>query len=257
MISECIDKELDPEQDRILIFKPNEHTRNTQHNELLYCLINKDRKVALKRCSDNSEYLRRELVIDSAKRALNLPRYTIKQESNVSLTLINSKQNCSLLSGWENKKFLVIDYGHPNLLKPLSKLKKEEIHPETFFYSYGSWTAFNLIFGVRDRHLANFVLCISDDILHSVDNEEGFFDNHKQLVPIRVMINQTISTIRHFVDEENSIVFSTCFERGFKNTWEQIKNNISNLIMFTESENELITEILTHDPDDMIKLFSV
>jgi len=257
MISKCISTTLDPKKDRIIISFPKEKTRNSKQNHLIYCLINRDGKVALKRCSDILEFLRAELVIDEAKKVIDLPHYNLFRIDGIVLRDKKTKKNCSLLKGWENKSFLFIDYGNPNLSKPIKELKKEEIHFETFCYSYGEWAAFNLIFGVRDRHSANFVLCISDNILHSVDNEEIFFDNNGKLVPARVIIKQTNNTVSRFIDEKNSYMCTEYFRNGFVKCWKKIVANLSCFTMFKGDELEIIYQTVAHEPKTIVKQFLV
>lgn len=257
IISQGTGTTLDPKKDRIVIFPPEEQTRNSKQNHLIYCLINTDRKIALKRCSDMKEFLRAELIIDQAKRIINLPHYTIFQIDGIVLRNKKTKKNCNLLKGWEKRSFLVIDYGNPKLLKPIKELKKEEIHVRTFFYSYGEWAAFNLIFGVRDRHAANFVLCINDNTLQSVDNEEIFFDHSGKLVPARVIIVQTNNSVRGFVDEENGYMCTENFRKGFVECWKKIVANLSCFTMFNGNELEIIHGTIKIEPENVVPQFLV
>ena len=257
MISRCIGKTLDFENDTIIISLPKELTRNSKQNHLIYCLINKDRKVALKRCGDSAEYLRAEVIIDKAKRVIDLPYYSIIREEGVVLRNEKTQKSCSLLKGWEKKSFLVIDYGNPSLLKPIKELKKEEIHPETFFYSYGQWAAFNLIFVVVDRHPANFVISINDNILHSVDNEEIFFDGNGKKHSAGLIIRLTKSSVSNFIDEKNSYTCIANFRKGFVDCWNKIVANLSCFTMFKGDELEIIFETVKHDPNLIVKQFLV
>lgn len=257
IISICIGTTLDPTKDRIVLSLPKEQTRNSKRNHLIYCLINTDRKVALKRCSDNMDYLRAEIVIGLAKNVIDLPRYTIFRQDGIILRNKKTEKNCSILKEWGKKLFLVIDYGNPNLIKPIKNLKKEEIHLETFFYNYGKWAAFNLIFGVRDRHAANFVLNLNDNILHSVDNEEIFFDDNGNIVPARVIIKQTNFSVSRFIDDKNSLTCTAKFREGFIDCWEKIIANLSCFTMFKGSELQLIFETAKHNPKKVVKQFLV
>lgn len=257
IISICIGTTLDSTKDRIVLSPPKEQTRNSKQNHLIYCLINRDRKVALKRCGDNRNYLRAELAISQAKNIIDLSQYRIFQQDGIILRNKKTKKNCSILKEWGKKSFLVIDYGNPNLMKPIKKLKKEEIHFETFFYSYGKWAAFNLLFGVRDRHSANFVFNINDNILHSVDNEEIFFDDNGNLVPAGIIIRQTNDSVSRFIDEKNSLICIARFREGFIDCWEKIVANLSCFTMFKGSELQLIFEAVKHDPKIVVKQFLV
>lgn len=175
LMSVCIGATLDPEKNKIALEKPSDPSRNAR-DFLIVCKINNIRVVILKRCKDNPEYIRRELAIAIAKIEFDFPFYIILGKNGIKLRLNSKNKNCKIFSGWENKHMLVIDCDNPHFMKKMKDLSPKEVDLVSFCRDYGAWAAFNYLLGVIDRHHSNFVLCLNDNLLHSIDNEDSPFD---------------------------------------------------------------------------------
>jgi len=251
LLSQCIEQELKPTVDTIVLMKPTELSRNSK-GFLIYSQINKRRRVALKRCKDYPEYVRREIAVAAAQKILGFPSYNIIKKDGIILRNQSTKKNCKILCGWENKTLLVIDHSDSNAMKTLRQLCKDEIDMLEFFYNYGKWAAFNCLFGVQDRHDKNFVISIIDQKLYSVDNEEGPFVNDK-LIDIRFLITQTKKGVQRFLGGFDEPVYVEKFRSGFIGAWNKIASNLSSLDMFNKQEKELLRNSIAYDPEKVVK----
>lgn len=256
-LSLFIGKKLDPKKDRVELLKPTKKSRNSE-GYLVYAQIGTDRKIAFKRCKDTPEYIRRELAVSQAQLVLKFPSYKITKVDGMTLRNEKTKKNCKIFSGWENKTFLVIDYGNPSIMKELNEINKNEIDMIEFFKKYGRWAAFNILLGVRDRHASNFVVLLIDETLYSVDNEEGPFDDKNILIDPTVIANQIkFGIARFFKDDLNESVYRENFRQGFIEGWDQIAAGFSSLNMFNKKETDLLQNSIKFDSSSIFKrLFS-
>jgi len=210
LLSECTGKTLNPNKDTIFIHKPPWSTRNTSQNQLLLCKINDSQYVGLKRCADNPEYMRRELSVALAKQRLNFPDYNVIETRDLILRDKTTGKNYKLLCGWENVKFLVIDFGNMEQSRTFDNAQKRELQLSDikdvprFFYDYGKWAAFNYLLGVQDVNRGNFIFFIDTQIIHSIDNEDGPFDGHGREMNVDNMITNTKQNIEKYTPKEKT-----------------------------------------------------
>ena len=248
LLSRCTGQQLDPQKDRILLTKPSEGSRNSK-DYLVYCDINNSRRVALKRCADIPGFIRRERITVEAQKALGFPSYNVIEVNGITLRNQTTDRNCKILSGWEDKKFLVIDYGNYNAMKVLRLIIPSEICLLEFFYNYGKFCAFNCLLGVRDRHDKNFVISQINEMLYSVDNEEGPFDLQDNLVDIRLIVTQLKSGIERFFGDDKEPLYKEKLRQGFVDGWRQIAAGLSSLGMLDEKELDLLRGSIVSDPE--------
>lgn len=139
-LSQFIGRRLDPNVDKITLSKPYIPTRNSKEY-MIYCQIGEDRRVAFKRCSDNPEFIRRELTTAQAQAVLGFPTYKITKKEGITLRNQITGKTCKIFSGWEKKTFLVIDYGNSNLMMELKHIEQDKIEMTEFLKNYGKWAS--------------------------------------------------------------------------------------------------------------------
>jgi hypothetical protein len=251
-ISKCIGQKLDPEKDRIFIDKPDTQSRSSG-SHMLYCIINGSRRVALKRCYDNPEFMRRELAIADAKRKLMFSSYNMFKIDGLKLRNTLTKNSCMLTQGWENKPLLVIDFGNPSDIINLSDLTQAQIaNIQSFCHSYGSWTAFNRFFGVRDRHGMNFIFIKNTQILHSVDNEEGPLDSTGRFIGVKDIEMTMSQNIQRLIAGANRDLCIQWLRQGFLDGLARIRSiDPSSISMLNANEITLLEQMLAQAPSDL------
>lgn len=246
-LSQFIGRKLDSGKDKIVITKPPNPSRNSK-DHLVYCQINEERLVAFKRCSDNPEFIRRELATMQAQNALKFPSYKVLRVDGITLRNKETSKNCKMLSGWENKTHLVIDYGIPSMMKTLREIKKDEINMLELFENFGRWSAFNCLLGVQDRHDANFVISRKDGIMLSVDNEEGPFDSNHQLIDVKITATQLKACIQRFLGGKEEPLYKERFRKGFIEGWNAVSASVSSLeAVLTKEEFTLLQNSISFD----------
>lgn len=252
IISKCIGQKLDPTKDRIFVDKPDTQSRSSG-SHMLYCTINGSRRVALKRCYDNSEFLRRELVIADAKRKLMFPSYNMFKIDGLKLRNTLTKNSCTLTQGWENKPLLVIDFGNPSDIINLRDLTRAKIaNMQSFCHSYGSWTAFNIFFGVRDRHAMNFIFTKNTQILHSVDNEEGPLDSSGRFIGVNDIAMTMSQNIQRLIAGANRDLCTQWLREGFIDGLARIRSvDPSSISMLNANEIALLEQMLAQAPSNL------
>lgn len=243
-----------PEKDKITLEKPSDPSRNAK-DFLIVCKINNDRVVRLKRCQDYPEYIRRELAIAVAKHEFVFPSYYISVKIGIRLRLNSKNKNCKIFVGWENKRMLVIDCGNPYFMKKMKDLSPKEVDLVSFCRDYGAWAAFNYLLGVIDRHHSNFVLCLNDNLLHSIDNEDGPFDAQGNEVGQRQVIVPVKQNIERFFDDLNRPICIQNLREGFVEAWNGILPNLPILTSFTSEEITLIRRRSLQNPELVVQFF--
>jgi|GEM_PF-3924695 len=252
LVSNATGLKLKKEKDTLFLNKPDELSQNAK-DYLIYCVINNTYKVAFKRCMDNPEFIRREKLVSNAKSIIELPNYNLFEITGIILR-VDTTTNCSILQGWENKTLLVIDYGNIHNLKPLSKVTKDSIHGETFFCYFGSWLAFNLLFGILDRHKNNFVYSL-DGILHSVDNEFGPFDSSGKRQPIIDLVTQMKGVYTPYMNEMSTPIQKAQMKLCFTACWNKIAANLSKFSGLTDNELILLQNTIIQNPETVFDTY--
>lgn len=247
-LSQFISKTLDSQKDNVALTKPPNTSRNSK-DYLVYCDINNERRIAFKRCSDIPEFIRRELSTAKAQRIVGFSSYKVEGIQGIVLRNKSTNRNCKILAGWEDKVFLAIDYGNLKLMKTLRSIKKDEIDMLEFFSNYGKWCAFNCLLGVRDRHDMNFVVSSINEIVYSVDNEEGPFDIQNNLVDIRLIVNQLKSGVERFFVGNDEPLYKERLRQGFVDGWNQIASKLSSLDFFNKQEYDLLRNSIASEPE--------
>lgn len=252
LTSKCVKCKLDPNRDLIFIKKLKENTRNFPLH-MVFCNINHDKCVGLKRCCDSPEFIRREIAVAKAKYHLEFPTYNVFPIEGLKLRNQFTGMNCKELLGWESTTILFINCGNPKFNKNLGRLSVEDISDlNSFFYIYGGWIAFNYLLGVSDRKSENFIFSIDDQLIHSIDNEIGPFDlrnkNQKGLDIVDEMMGN-IQKFTEFGSHENLRNLS----RGYLFSWEKISKHSSFLSMFNNEEQRLLLDKLKEAPSRVMK----
>lgn len=251
IISKCIGQKLDPAKDRIFIDKPDTQSRSSG-SHMLYCTINGSRRVALKRCYDNPEFMRRELVIADVKKKLGLPYYNLFKIDGLKLRNSSTKNSCTLCQKWENKPLLVIDFGNPADIVNLRDLNQTQIaNMQAFCHSYGNWTAFNIFFGVRDRHAMNFIFIKNTQILHSVDNEEGPLDSSGRFIGINDIAMNMSQNIQRLIAGPSRDLCIQWLRQGFLDGLARIRSIDPSISMLNANEIALLEQMLAQTPSNL------
>lgn len=254
-LSEVIGEQIDPASTKVSLARPDKGSRSAAAH-LLLCRIGNDRVVGLKRCYDNPEFIRRELVVAEAKKLVSLPRYGVNALCGIKLDGTSGVANWELAAGWEDKMVLLIDYGKYGYAKNFVELNPAEIKDaKNFCRQYGGWAAFNFLLGVNDRNEGNFVLFTDSQTLHSVDNEDGPYDsNGNEASPMAI-----IDAMRqHFQKLTVAAAKAECAEAGktgFMETWKEISNAVGSLAFLEGRELSLTRARLGLNPADVIALF--
>ncbi len=246
-ISEFIGESLDPSRDSIVISKPIVRSRSAD-NHILLLTIKNERVLALKRCYDSPEFLRRELVIAEARRVFGFPSYLVARKHGLVLLNKNGKGNCVLVRGWEEKDIIFIDFGRVGDSKNLAQLVAESIvDMSSFLFQFGMWAAFNYLLVVRDRHPGNFVYVKSQGVILSVDNEEGPFDSQGRSMNPQDIILQMKEYLRRILPPTNKEKLVSAFKSGFEIGWTTIDQRIANLKSLSQIEMQLTLRLLKQD----------
>ena len=254
LISTVTQLELEPKTDKIILKKPERSSQNAKKYFVL-CDINKNRRVGIKRCMDNSQYLRREIIINEAKKITGFPTYSILSTKGIILQLESKEKNCIIFENWENKDLIIMDFGNPNDMKTLKELEPNTIDSWTFYYEFGRWAAFNFLLGVIDRHSSNFILSFTDGKIHSIDNELGPFDSKGNEAGPRQILVPVKQTIERFFTDTNRGVCIQNLKQGFVDGWDSIVSKLSQLTMFNKDEMNLIQKRSVHDSKKVSEIF--
>ena len=75
--------------------KPENPSRNSK-NYLVYCQINDDRRIALKRCSDIPDFIRREITTAEAHAIVGFPSYKVIRRNGIISINKSSGKNFKL-----------------------------------------------------------------------------------------------------------------------------------------------------------------
>ncbi len=249
-LSDFTGQKLNPEKDQILLTKPPPKSSRNSDEYMVYCEVNKDRKIAFKRCFDMPDFIRREISTSQAQKKVGFSSYKVVKRDGILLRDKSNKKTCKIFSGWEKKTFLIIDCGNPNMMKELKQIKRNEIDMIEFFKKYGKWAAFNCLIGVQDRHAGNFVISLTDETVYSVDNEEGPFDSNGNQIDVRIIANQIVFGVSRFlIGDSEEPIYKQNFKQGFIDGWNQIAANLSSLDMFYKNEKDLIRNSIIYDDE--------
>jgi hypothetical protein len=219
---------LDPSQDRILLLRPSEinpapESQNARSGNLVHCIVNLRRDIMLKRCMNNAEFVRRELLVAGVRSKSGFPHYNVQLFTNLLLRDSATGFNYDIVRGWDSCTYLAIDCGEIPAI-PLSELAtnmQSEIKEEGFLRCYGEWGAFNYLLGVTDRHAYNFVYFPVSARLVSIDNEIGPTPFPEQ---IAMDMNNSIKGAIRGPNQEASIEI---LREGFRSGWGKIRTNVS------------------------------
>lgn len=248
---------LDPTSDTIVISRPDISSRSAA-SHMLVLSINKFRLVALKRCYDSPKFLRRELAIAEARRVIGFTDYSVELMHGLNLKSEETQDSCTMTRGWEDKDFIMIDFGIKGNREDLARLNFSVIHDiDKFITQLGRWAAFNYLLLVRDRHPGNFLYEKSTGLVYSIDNEEGPFDaSGRAIAPNDIIhqIRQLIKKVSSFC-ENNSLALS--FKSGFVEGWHLIADKLDDLTLINQEEKMLTISLLEQDPNSVVDSFTI
>lgn len=254
LISYCISKKLSITENRIYLLKVHWNSHNSRNSVL--CKIDDDRYVCLKKYDDDiSNSIRQELITAQLKQKVDFPYYNVIKSSNLFLRRKISQKNHEFFNGWEQKDFLIIDFGNANS-KNLMDVAFDKIKDfESFCNNYGSLAAFNYLFGIQDRHIENFVYFPDTGIIHSVDNEHGPFDWEGRNVGVLDLIYMTRKVFRRFINNFKNTQYRRFLEDGFIRGWELVKKNANKIDMLNDNELMLFKKRLADNPQRIARIF--
>lgn len=254
-ISRCIGAHLDPTVDVLEITKPDRASRSAP-SHLLLCRIRGERVIALKRCSDSPEFIRRELSVAEARKVLGFSHYEVIRIPGVQLRSTPTMQNCQLLAGWDQKETLLVDFGSYKHSKNFSELRRDEIRNITgFCLDYGKWASFNYALGVRDRNPGNFVFFSNTQALYSVDNEEGPFDSAGNDIGFMDIASSTRQNVDTFIAGPDKLAHVLSLKSGFAQGWDMVSAGLSRLTMFNLRELAMTQSRLNASRDQIAAVF--
>ncbi len=220
---------------------------------MLLLSINRHRLLAFKRCYDSPDFIGRELAIAEARRVIGFPDYSVMLLHGLSLKCDGAQDSCSLTRGWEDKDFLIIDFGLYGDREDLSHLDYSLVHDiGEFITQLGGWAAFNYLFVVRDRHPGNFLYEKSTGLVYSIDNEEGPFDAFGRAISpndIILQIRELMKKVLSLGDRES---LSSSFRAGFIKSWLLIADKLKYLTLISQKELILTNSLLEQDPNSIV-----
>lgn len=255
LISDCISKKLSMTENDIHLSYSN--WKSNRSNSSILCKIDTDRYVCFKKYDDDvSNSMRQDLITLQLKQKVGFPHYTIIKSSNLFLRRKASQKNHEFFNGWEQKDFLIIDFGNyedtNNLLDvPFDKIKDLE----SFCNHYGMWSAFNYLFGIHDRNAENFVYSHDTGIVHSVDCEYGPFDWKGRNVGVLDIIYETRKAFDRFINHFANFPCRKFLHDGFVHGWYLIEKNADKIDILNNDELVLFKKRLTDDPEQIARIF--
>lgn len=143
--------------------------------------------------------------------------------------LLEAPNFCPIRQYEEVQEIGPLKYRRINVIKWLPNAKNlNEVPPEEikknskeFFKQYGEWFCFALIFGVRDRHLGNWVWDSRSKRLSMIDNQDAFIESEpEQLLP-NLMIN-SFSNLNKFKNEHETFEDAVAFREGLKTMFDKV-----------------------------------
>lgn len=259
ILTSVIGTRLELPRDRTLLLrpfetKPAQESQNAYSGNLIHCIINLSRDVILKRCMENSEYLRRELLVAEARAKSGFNHYNVQRATNLVLRDSNSRSNFEIVRGWESSTYLAIDAGDL-FSKQLSELSQAEIASERFLQQFGEWAAFNYLLGIRDRHSRNFVYFPLSSKLISIDNEFGPFDTNGRLENLENIVIDMNNCIKNYIPRP---LLEACLEtlkHSFQHGWESVRNAAPGFTSLNTNERDLLKEHFAYDPSVVANAF--
>lgn len=257
LISECTGRRLDPLTDPVRLSVANDWRARNASGYLILCRAVSGRCAIIKRCLDDPEYIRRELLVASVKSAIGWePRYSVIEACGIVLRDAASGRNHPVLAGWEDKTSLVIDIGNPDAAKDMNSLSVADIADlGKFCRDYGEWGAFNYSLGIRDRNAFNFMFFTDTQTLHSIDNEEGPFGDGGNLGYEDDIIPSMRGNIARLLGGVPRGDHARAFRSGFMSGWDRIKSHSASLCMLNEYEMHYLEDVLSKDPSSIADEF--
>ena len=253
IVSDCIQMSLSQESDELILEYSKERSHNANEGMLLECTVNGIHRAGIKRCMDNSEYLRREVIIDQAKKALGFPSYTILKCRGIRLYLGDVTEK-KPLTEWQDKEVLFIDFGKTGDFESLEALDPNQIDFADFSHQFGQWTAFNYLLEVLDRFGRNYLYSMSSRKIHSIDNELCRY-RKKNVLGYSKVFNPPKQAIRRFLNN-NQPADHSFLEKGFLDGWSRVADNLVKLDMFDKDEHNRITQRVGRSkPEQLISKF--
>ena len=238
----------------IALKKPEWQSRSSGAH-MVVCEINGERRVVFKRCYDNPDFIRREIMISEAKKMLHLPMYGLEYVNGLKLRSPATGRNSSLIEGWDDKNFIAIDFGQRNEMRNLKDLDVTYIKDmDRFLYSYGKWCSFNYLLGVRDRHGGNFVFSVDKQELHSVDNEEGPFDSSGRFIGVDDILVTMKQNIGRFIEGPDRLHRVQEIKRGFITCWREMGVLKNSSLKFNDNERKLFESLISNNSESVAAL---
>ncbi|AJM92483.1 hypothetical protein [Nitrosopumilus piranensis] len=250
---------LDPMEDNIE-FKMLDQPCRCGPMHMLLAIINQKKCIAFKRCWDNDRWIRQELIVADAKKKLDFPYYKIMKINGLKIKHVWPNFDVRKIREFYSLDTLMIDFGNYNSCKNFTNLCIGNIkNLDNFCYDYGRWAAFNYLLGVNDRKEENFIFDIDNQVLHSVDNEEGPLEpNRRHQIGTSNILIKTQRNISKFIEGKDKKELVACLQRGFLDGFYQVSKNLSLLHMFTENERQLMYQKASVPPRIISEtLFSV
>ena len=141
-ISDCIGKSLSESKNTINLVSPDWDSYNTSKSIL--CKIDDIHYVCLKRYDENFHFSKQEILTSKIKKQIGFPYYNVIQSQGLLLRLKSTQKNIESIMDWEEKLFLMIDFGNYTQSKNLRDLPISTVQDSASFYNfYGKWAAFN------------------------------------------------------------------------------------------------------------------
>ncbi len=255
LISDCISKKLSITENKIYLLRSNWNSHNSSSSVL--CKIDTDRYVCLKKYDDDiSNSIRQELITAQLKQKVGFPYYNVIKSSDLLLRRKISQKNHEFFSGWEQKNFLIIDFGNYANTNNLKDIQFDKIKDfESFCNLYGRWAAFNYLFGIQDRNIENFVYSQDTRIIHSVDCEYGPFDWKGRNVGVLNIIYETRKVFDRFINNLTNTQYRKFLHDGFIMGWHLIEKNADKIDILNNDELILFKKRLEDNPEQIARIF--
>ena len=110
----------------------------------ILCKIDDIHYVCLKRYDENFYFSKQEILTSKIKKQIGFPYYNVIQSQGLLLRLKSTQKNIESIMDWEEKLFLMIDFGNYTQSKNLRDLPISTVQDSASFYNfYGKWAAFN------------------------------------------------------------------------------------------------------------------
>jgi hypothetical protein len=203
---------------------------------------------------DNSEFLRRELLVAEARSKSGFNHYNVQRSTSLVLRDSTTRSNFEIVRGWESSTYLAIDAGDL-FSKQLFELNQAEIASEGFLQQFGEWAAFNYLLGIRDRHSKNFVYFPLSSKLISIDNEFGPYDANGRLENLEHIVMDMNNCIKNHIPRPKLENCLDILRNGFQAGWKKVRNAAPGFSLLNENEQNLLNEHFSYDPSVVARAF--